>query len=180
MMMRLAFVVATKDRPEELRRLWRSLLAQTRRPDEVVVVDASAAPSPPAGPRTEPPLLRYIMSPVASAARQRNIGIDAVGPGVEFIGFLDDDAVLEERAVEEMLGLFAAFGPEVGGAAFNMANHPPLDLAELKRTPFAETLGLYARRVVSCAGLGKGHGENRLPFSNLGEELFFLLVGASG
>jgi hypothetical protein len=36
---RLAFVVATKDRPEELRRLWKSLLAQTRLPDEVVVVE---------------------------------------------------------------------------------------------------------------------------------------------
>jgi len=62
---RLAFVVATKDRPEELRRLWRSLLAQTRRPDEVVVVDASAAPSPPAGPRTEPPVLRFFFGRLA-------------------------------------------------------------------------------------------------------------------
>jgi hypothetical protein len=27
-----------------------------------------------------------------------------------------------------------------------MVNHPAMDFAELKRTPFAETLGLYARR----------------------------------
>jgi GT2 family glycosyltransferase len=146
MTMRLAFVVATKDRPQELRRLWRSLLAQTRPPDEVVVVDASAQPSPPAGQRTDPPVLRHIAYPVASATRQRNAGIDAVGSGADLIGFLDDDAVLEERAVEEMLRLFDEFGPEVGGAAFNMANHPPLDLAGLKRTPIAEALGLYARR----------------------------------
>jgi glycosyltransferase involved in cell wall biosynthesis len=143
---RLAFVVATKDRPEELRRLWETLLAQTRPPDEVIVVDASASPTPLAARRSGLPALRRIASPVASAARQRNIGIDAVGPGVDLIGFLDDDAVLEENAVEEMARLFTEFGPELGGAAFNMINHPPLDLASLKRTPIAEALGLYARR----------------------------------
>jgi GT2 family glycosyltransferase len=144
--LRLAFVVATKDRPEELRRLWESLLAQTRPPDEVVVVDAGVPPTPLASPRSGRPALRSVASPVASAARQRNVGIEAVAPGIELVGFLDDDAVLEENAVEEMVRLFAEFGSELGGAAFNLVNHPPLDLATLKRTPFAEALGLYARR----------------------------------
>jgi hypothetical protein len=136
---RIAFVVATKDRPEELGRLWRSLLAQSRPPDEVVVVDASARPAPPSGPRPDVPVLRHIASPVASATRQRNLGVEAVTPGI-------DDAVLEPDAVAEIVRVFDAFGPELGGAAFNMVNHPPLDLACLKRTPFAEALGLYARR----------------------------------
>lgn len=144
---RIAFVVATKDRPEELRRLWRSLLTQTRLPDEVVVVDASAAPSPLAGPAAATPVLRRVTATVASATRQRNLGIDAVGPDIDLIGFLDDDAVLEENAVEEMLRFFDEFGPELGGAAFNMINHPAMDLPELKRTPLVESLGLYARRV---------------------------------
>jgi len=143
---RLAFVVATKDRPEELRRLWASLLAQTRLPDEVVVVDASAAPAPLVSPRPARPVLRRIPSAVASAALQRNIGVDAVGPAVDLIGFLDDDAVLEENAVEEMLRLFDAYGPELGGAAFNLINHPDLTFPGIKRTPLVGSLGLYARR----------------------------------
>lgn len=143
---RLAFVVATKDRPEELRRLWTSLLAQTRLPDEVVVVEAGSAPSPLDAPPAGLPVLRRVASPVASAARQRNAGIDAVGPAIDLVGFLDDDAVLEENAVEEIVRLFGEFGPELGGAAFNMTNHPPLALAALKRTALAEALGLYARR----------------------------------
>lgn len=143
---RLAFVVATKDRPGELDRLWRSLLAQSRLPDEVVIVDASARPSSPAGQRTLAPLLRHVPSPVASATRQRNIGIAAVGPDIGLIGFLDDDTVLEENAVAEIVRFFDEFGPELGGAAFNMANHPPLDFAGLKRTALTEFLGLYARR----------------------------------
>lgn len=143
---RIAFVVATKDRPEELRRLWRSLLAQTRLPDEVVVVDASAAPSPLPGPATATPVLRRVKATVASATRQRNLGIDAVGPDIDLIGFLDDDAVLDESAVEAMLRFFDEFGPELGGAAFNMINHPAMDLPEIKQTPLVESLGLYARR----------------------------------
>ena len=67
---RIAFVVATKDRPEELRRLWRSLLLQSRVPDQVVVVDASARPSPPLEREGGRPVLSSIRSAVASASRR--------------------------------------------------------------------------------------------------------------
>jgi GT2 family glycosyltransferase len=143
---KISFVVATKDRPDELRRLWQSLRCQSRVPDEVVIVDASARPSTLVGPQTGPPVLRYIRTAVASATRQRNIGLDTVRPEADLVGFLDDDAVLEEGAVEEMLRFWGSAGAEVGGAAFNMANHPPLEWPLLKRTRLAESLGLYAGR----------------------------------
>ncbi|MGZ5513688.1 MAG: glycosyltransferase family 2 protein [Candidatus Aminicenantales bacterium] len=143
---RIAFVVATKDRPEELRRLWQSLLLQSRVPDEVVVVDASARPSPAPESEGGRPVLRVIRTADASASRQRNIGLDAVGPDATLVGFLDDDAVLEYDAVEEMLRFWTLAGPDVAGAAFNMANHPTLDWPVLKRTPLAADLGLYSGR----------------------------------
>jgi len=142
----ISFVVATKDRPEELIRMWRSLRSQSRVPDEVIIVDSSARPSTLVGPQAAPPVLRYIRTVVASATRQRNLGLDAVGPDTDLIGFLDDDVVLEEGAVEEMLRFFETADAGVGGAAFNMANHPPLDWPVLKRSRLAEALGLYARR----------------------------------
>lgn len=142
----LVFVVATKDRPAELGRLWQSLAAQSRLPDEVIVVDASARPAPPDAGRGAGPALRRIPTAVASAARQRNIGIGAVGPGAALIGFLDDDAVLEPDAVEEMLRFWNQAGADVAGAAFNMANHPPLDWPLLKRAALAARLGLYSDR----------------------------------
>jgi len=141
---KLAFVVATKDRPRELGRLWQSLLAQSRQPDEVVVVDAGLPSSPPLEGAVGRPRLRRIRSVVASASRQRNIGLDAVGPETSLVGFLDDDAVLEADAVEEMLRFWTLAGPGVAGAAFNMINHPPLDWPVLKRTRLAADLGLYS------------------------------------
>ncbi len=143
---KIAFVVPTKDRPDELRRMWRSLCRQSRLPDEVVVVDASARPTPLIGAGPGSPVLRYIGTAVASATRQRNLGLDAVSPDADLVGFLDDDVVLEEGAVEEMLRFWGSAGAEAGGAAFNMANHPPLDWPLLKRARFAASLGLYARR----------------------------------
>jgi GT2 family glycosyltransferase len=152
--LKLTFVVATKDRPEELRRLWRSLCSQNRLPGEVVIVDASARPFPLADLEPVPIFLRYLRTGVASATRQRNLGLDAVGPDANLVGFLDDDAVLEEGAVEEMLRFWEGADGEVGGAAFNLVNHPPLDLASLKHTRLAESLGFYSKRPGTVAPSG--------------------------
>lgn len=152
--LKLTFVVATKDRPEELRRMWRSLCRQTRPPDEVVVVDAGAGPSPLEGldPAAFP--ATHIRAERPSAAGQRNAGLDAVSPSTDLVGFLDDDAVLEEDAVEAMLRFWEGAGVEVGGAAFNLVNHPPLDLAPLKHTRLAESLGFYSKRPGTVAPSG--------------------------
>jgi GT2 family glycosyltransferase len=143
---KIVFVVPTKDRPDELQRMWRSLRVQSRVPDEVVIVDASVGPTPLIGAEPGLPVLRLLHTETASATRQRNLGLDVVRPDADFVGFLDDDVVLEKDAVEEMLRFWGSAGAEVGGAAFNMANHPPLDWPLLKRARFAESLGLYARR----------------------------------
>ena len=144
--LKLTFVVATRDRPDELIRMWRSLRSQSRVPDEVVIVDASARPSTLVGPQAGPPALCYIRTAVASATRQRNIGLDAVRPEAGLVGFLDDDAVLEEGAVEEMLRFWEGADGAVGGAAFNMTNHPPLRAARWKSLPFVEHAGIYGRK----------------------------------
>jgi len=152
--LKLTFVVATRDRPEELRRMWRSLCRQTRPPDEVVVVDAGAGPSPLEGldPAAFP--ATHIRAERPSSAGQRNAGLDAVSPGTDLVGFLDDDAVLEEGAVEEMIRFWEGADGAVGGAAFNLVNHPPLDLASLKHTRLAESLGFYSKRPGTVAPSG--------------------------
>jgi GT2 family glycosyltransferase len=150
----IAFVVATKDRPEELRRLWRSLCSQNQLPGEVVIVDSSARPFPLADLEPVPVVLRYLRTEVASATRQRNLGLDAAGPDADLVGFLDDDVVLERGAVGAMLRFWNGADARVGGAAFNMDNHPPVDWPFLKRTLLAEFLGLYGRRPGTVAPSG--------------------------
>jgi GT2 family glycosyltransferase len=142
----IAFVVATKDRPGSLASLLGSLEAQTVLPAEVVVVDGGTD-SVEALCRTARPFpVRHLRCLPPSSTRQRNAGVDAAGRGIPFIGFLDDDVLLERRAVEEMMKFWAGAPAEVGGAAFNMMNHPPLRASRWKFMPVTERLGIYSRK----------------------------------
>jgi GT2 family glycosyltransferase len=68
-----------------------------------------------------------------------------VGPDTAFVGLLDDDVVLDSRALEEMMTFWAGAPADVGGAAFNMTNHPPPRAARWKSLPFVEYAGIYGR-----------------------------------
>lgn len=142
----VVFVVATKDRPGDLARLLASLETQTVFPDEVIVVDGGAQSVEGLCRAPRPFPVRHLRCLPPSAARQRNAGIEAAGPEIPFIGFLDDDVMLERRALEEMANFWNEAQAEVGGAAFNMTNHPPLRAARWKSLPFVERRGIYSRR----------------------------------
>jgi len=151
---KVVFVVATKDRPRELCRLIRSLEAQTRLPDGVIVVDGGSGSVEAFCRSVRAFPVRYVRGLPPSASRQRNLGLEAAPPDAGLIGFLDDDVVLEESALEKMLGFFDGADGRVGGAAFNMLNHPPVAWPRAKLSTFTEAIGLYSRSrgAVSPAG----------------------------
>ncbi|MBU1125650.1 MAG: FkbM family methyltransferase [Candidatus Omnitrophica bacterium] len=142
---KLSFVIATKDRPTQLRDLLKSLIQQSRLPDEVVVIDAGIEYGSDIAGEFPGLRIRYFRSQVSSISSQRNAGIQEVSGGMNFIGFLDDDVVLEKEAIEEAMKYFNDNNPEVGGVAFTMANHPRLFASFLKSLPLARRLGLYSR-----------------------------------
>lgn len=118
---RIAFVVPTKDRPEDLRKMLSSLAAQTRRPDQVIVVDGS---DPSVREVAEPFAVDYVREFPPSLARQRNAGMARLRVDITLAGYLDDDVVLEPDAVERMLEFWSRAGADVGGAAFTITNNP--------------------------------------------------------
>jgi GT2 family glycosyltransferase len=141
-----AFVVATKDRPSNLASLLGSLEIQTLFPAEVVVVDGGAASVADLCRALRPFPVRHIRCLPPSSSRQRNAGVEAAGPGIAFVGFLDDDVLLDRRALEEMAAFWTAAPADVGGAAFNMSNHPTLRAARWKSLPFVGQAGIYNRK----------------------------------
>lgn len=122
---RLAVVIPTKDRPHEVRRLLRSLHAQTLWPAEIVVVDASEGDGA-AGVEAEFRALgvRRVPAPQPGLTRQKNLGIDHLGSGADLVAFIDDDIVFEPGAVAAMMAFWSEAGPDVGGASFNIVNVP--------------------------------------------------------
>jgi GT2 family glycosyltransferase len=144
---KIAFIVATKDRPEDLRRMLSSLKGQSYLPQEIIIVDGSEKSVRDIVQALEFSSLtiRYLRCLPPSATRQRNMGIDAVSRDISLVGFLDDDIRLEPRALEKMMDFWQHAAEDVAGAAFNLVNHPPLYASRLKRLPVVRRFGLYSQ-----------------------------------
>ena len=84
--------ICTRDRTDQLRRALRSLMGQTRKPEEILVVDNA-----PGGPATrnlvrdEFPGVRYVMEPVPGLDFARNRALRETSR--EIVAFMDDDVV---------------------------------------------------------------------------------------
>lgn len=121
-MHKLALIVPTKDRPDDLRKLLSSLASQTRQPDQLIIVDGSN------------PDIRYVITEFPalsidyvrvyppSLSQQRNAGMQRLNPDITLAGYLDDDIVVESQAIEAMLDFWTTAGTDIGGAAFNITN----------------------------------------------------------
>jgi len=113
--MKLSLIVCTYRRPAAVRRLLESLRAQTRPPDEILVVDAS--PDEETATVVSRVLLpglscHRVPEEARGLTRQRNWGI-ARARG-EVIAFLDDDTVPEPEYFAEVLACFDRHPGAVG------------------------------------------------------------------
>jgi glycosyltransferase involved in cell wall biosynthesis len=140
----ICFIVPTKDRPGDLRRMLASLAAESHLPDRIIVVDSSAAPVDRIVDGFRGRLsIDYLHHQPPSASGQRNAGIAAAPDDIDLIGFLDDDAILEPDALERMLAFWEKAPADLGGAACNMVNHPARAFSRLKRWKIVRALGVY-------------------------------------
>jgi glucosyl-dolichyl phosphate glucuronosyltransferase len=119
---KISVIIPTKNRADDLRRTLESLIVQTRRPDEIVVVDQSSVPS--FEPASFPTTVTYIYAPhISGAAVARNVAMDRATGDIWV--FLDDDVILEPEYVQELLN---AYLPDVTGVSGIFTNYtlPPL------------------------------------------------------
>lgn len=121
---RMAYVVPTKDRPDDLEKLLASLSKQTRMPAQIIIVDASEPPVKYVCDRWDGLAITYVREFPPSLARQRNAGMEALQDDITVAGYLDDDLELEPDATEQMLAFWDGAPADVGGAAFSILNQP--------------------------------------------------------
>ena len=113
---RISLIVATKDRPEDLRKLLNSLSRQSIRPIEILIVDASREPVDPVLAEFPELTTLYLRHWPPSAAAQRNAGIRGCDPTSTLIGFADDDTTFEPQAFANMLNFWKDAAPDMLGA----------------------------------------------------------------
>jgi GT2 family glycosyltransferase len=129
-------VIATRDRPDDLRRCLASLAAQvTTRQFEVVVVDNNPASGAAAAVAAEFPGTRVVPEPRPGLSVARNAGVrHATG---EVVLMTDDDVVAPAHWVERLTAPFA--DPAVGGATGNVF---PRELETASQQRFEQYGGL--------------------------------------
>ena len=138
----LGFVIPTKDRGEDLRRMLRSLVAQTRLPDQVIVVDGSGVEVSWCAAEFPELKIDYVRMLPPSLSAQRNAGMAMLRAEITHAGYLDDDVVLELDAVYEMASFWGGAALDVGGAAFNVVNGASSSSSALPRTSTVAGAGL--------------------------------------
>jgi GT2 family glycosyltransferase len=150
----LSLVVATKDRPDDLRKMLSSLQNQTLAPAEIIVVDASSNPVESILKEFTTLSIRYLRHLPPSAAAQRNAGIQACSPNASLIGFADDDILFESNAFEHMLRFWDSASSDTLGASFNLRNYPKRGPSFFKHSKISEAIGLYSPRPGSVSQSG--------------------------
>jgi GT2 family glycosyltransferase len=110
-------VICTKDRPSDLERALRALVAQMDLPDHLIVVDASAAPG------TLPPLPFRVtlLRSDPGLPRQRNAALAVLSS--ELVAFLDDDAELQPPYLRAVRNWFSQ-RPGCAGVSGYIVNDP--------------------------------------------------------
>ncbi|MGC9994378.1 MAG: glycosyltransferase [Terriglobia bacterium] len=138
---KLAIVIPTIGRHAELRRMLASLAAQTRLPDEILIMDQDR--SSVALVEEFPQLKIQVVAVPGSAASKRNAGFRAMSPDIELVGVMDDDIELEPQAIDAMLKFWKQAPDDLGGAGCNLVNHPPTLAPRLKGLRLTSRLSLY-------------------------------------
>jgi glycosyltransferase involved in cell wall biosynthesis len=135
----VAAVVPTHDRGALLERALESVFAQTRPPDELIVVDDGSTDDTPERLRRLAPRVRCIRQPNRGGAAARNLG--ARSAASEWIAFLDDDDVWAPDHLERVAAAIAATG---GAAGFYFRDTERLAADGSRRSQW-ETAGLKVR-----------------------------------
>ena len=132
--MKIALMIPTKDRPDDLRKLLKSISSQTRKPDQIVLVDGSGDPVQFVVNEFDALDIDYVQVRPPSLPKQRNVGINSLREDVNWAGFLDDDLVLEPGAIENIENFVNEAGdPKLRGVGMKILNQPTAKVSLFNR-----------------------------------------------
>ena len=158
--MKVSFVATVKDAGEHLAPFLESLAAQTRRPDEVVIVDGGSTDGTLERLRAVPGI-RVVSSPGANIPRGRNLAVAEATHDI--IAVSDADCVLEPTWLERILvpieagadvamGAYRPIATSLLQRAMAATNLPdPTDLREATFNPSARSLA-FRRSALTAVG----------------------------
>lgn len=129
-MLSASIIVPTYNRPDELEVTLESILYQTRKPNEVIIIDDGNLPVSPLRYEFEAADIKYTyrQKNKPGLTESRNLGVSLTTGDI--ILFLDDDVKLFKDYIETILDVYEDdTKKEIGGVGALIVNHKPLTLA---------------------------------------------------
>jgi GT2 family glycosyltransferase len=132
-MTKICCIIPTKDRPIDIKNVLTSLAEQSVLPTEVIIIDGSDNPVKSIVNSLNFPWVSYYTLRPPGLARQKNKGISlALEKDYDWIGFLDDDLVLEPKCIENLASSIKKY-PKVKGIGLAINNQPVVNFPLIKK-----------------------------------------------
>jgi len=120
----MALIIPTKDRPERVKTLLDSMAQQTVPCGRVIIVDGGRSVKDIVMSFSDRLPVEYWECHPPGQIRQKNKGVSLLDGRTSLVGFLDDDIVLEPKALERMITFWNECEPDTAGVSFNIVNSP--------------------------------------------------------
>ncbi|MCX7015192.1 MAG: glycosyltransferase family 2 protein [Candidatus Sumerlaeota bacterium] len=172
-------VIPTRDRPADLRRCLESIVAQNRRPAQVVVVDDGHLAFDALKPLVEQAGIEwtYLRKDRLDRNRARNLGVAASTHPI--VAFLDDDVALEKDYFEQLIGALERFRRVgVAGATACVRSPRPMPWTRWPVHAAERFFGLRGRRL--CGLLSSGFCADFDETDHIGNEPFDVDYSSAG
>ena len=131
-------VVCTKDRSQDIQQFLESLIRQTRKPDELLIIDASEHEKEIAS-SVNNIVLDYVGSvkyfrTKPSLAQQRNFSLSKLDARCNVVSFFDDDVVLDKDYLKAVIDIFEdSKNIDVAGVTGKIKNSRDVTMKAIKK-----------------------------------------------
>ena len=119
----IAIIIPTRNRPEEVRRLLKSIYELDCEIGRIIIV-ASGQDIQKVVMKFKNILPVEYYSSERGQIRQRNHGISLLGDSTKLVATMDDDTTFKKTAVTEIIKFWNSVEPETAGVGFNIVNYP--------------------------------------------------------
>jgi|LQYC01.1.fsa_nt_gi Predicted glycosyltransferases len=175
-MLKTSVIVPTFNRPAELTNCIQSILTQSAKPDEMIIIDDGALTAPPLQKECTERGIRYlyIKKEKPGLTASRNVGAKIAQGDIIF--YFDDDVILSSEYIEEVLKLYEEDQEKsLGGVEGVMSNITPLTTSQQFRKIFHMiffTVGLKEGKVLP-SGFVTDFGTKGVPLKKVQAVDFF-------
>lgn len=152
-------LVPTRNRPESVVRLLKSLTDSAPKPSKVVLVSSGIDISNEVAQFVDLLKIKHIHTDVSGQVNQKKIGITHLDPGTEWVVFLDDDLLIEADTIMNALSVrekYLRTHKDIVGIGFDLPVTQRLNSSSKSEKLIARLFGLSNSQLGSVTSSGQG------------------------